>query len=71
MGSEKELLNFAQSIIDSVKNAKSDTFLGEKVRTSKHIYGKVSFASEVKFDEVIVTESVEQTDEIGCKVQGI
>jgi len=71
IGTEKELLNFAQSIIESVKNAKRDTFFGEKVKTSKHIYGKVSFASEVRFDELVVTKSVEQTDEIGRKVQGI
>ncbi|RXJ66513.1 hypothetical protein CS022_24545 [Veronia nyctiphanis] len=64
IGTEKELLNFAQSIIETVQSAKSDIFFGEKVKTSKHIYGKVSFASEVQFDEVVVTESVEQTDEI-------
>jgi len=71
IGTEKELLNFAQSIIESVKNAKSDEFFGENVKTSKHIYGKVSFASEVQFDEVVVTKDEEQTDKIGCKVQGI
>ncbi|HDS1212535.1 TPA: hypothetical protein QD007_003151 [Shewanella algae] len=71
IGTEEELLTFAQCIIDSVKKAKEDTFFGEQAKTSNHIYGKLGSSSEVLFDWLVVTKNSEQTVEIGHKVQGL
>ena len=71
IGTEKELLNFAQSIIDSVEAAKEDEFFGEQVKTSNAVYGNLASHSEVQFDWLVVTKDSEQTLEICHKVQGL
>ena len=71
VGTEQELLDFAQNIIDSVKAAKSDEFFGEQVKASNNIYGKLASHSEVQFDWLVVTNGSEQTLEIANKVQGL
>lgn len=69
VGTEKELLEFAESIIESVESAKPDEFFGEQVKTSEGIYGELGSLSEVKFDWLVVTQDNEQTREIARKVQ--
>ena len=71
VGTEKELLEFAQNIIESVKSAKTDEFFGEQVKTSDGIQGKVASHSEVQFDWLVVTKDSKQTLEIAHKVQGL
>ena len=71
VGTEQELLCFAQSIIDSVKSAKEDTFFTEKVKTCNTISGSLASHSEVQFDWLVITNSSEQTLEIAHKVQGL
>ena len=71
VGTEEELLGFAQAIIDSVKAAKEDEFFGEKVKTSNLLYGKLASHSEVQFDWLAVTKDSEQTLDVSHKVQGL
>ena len=69
VGTEQELLDFAQNIIDSVKAAKADEFFGEQVKTSSNVQGKLASHSEVQFDWLVVTNNSKQTLEISHKVQ--
>lgn len=71
IGTEEELLAFAQSIVDSVRSAKEDSFFEEETKTSNHIYGKLGASSEVQFDWLVVTKDNDQTLKIGHKVQGL
>jgi hypothetical protein len=71
IGTKAELLQFAQSIIDSVNDAEMDGFFGERVKVSNLIYGRVGSSSEVMFDWVVVTKNNEQTLEISHKVLGL
>ncbi|WP_299583566.1 hypothetical protein [uncultured Microbulbifer sp.] len=71
IGTEEELLAFAQGIVDSVKAAKEDSFFDEATKTSNHIYGKLGVSSEVQFDWLVVTKDTEQTLKIGQKVLGL
>ncbi|MCL1044943.1 hypothetical protein L2737_06320 [Shewanella electrodiphila] len=71
VGTEKELLDFAQNIIDSVRAAKEDELFGEKVKTINLLGGKLASHSEVQFDWLAVTKDSEQTLEISHKVQGL
>ncbi len=71
VGTEEELLKFAQNIIDSVKSAKDEEFFGEKVKTSDLLAGKLASHSEVQFDWLAITKDSEQTLEISHKVQGL
>ncbi|OZG74062.1 hypothetical protein BTA51_09845 [Hahella sp. CCB-MM4] len=71
VGTEQELLDFAQNIIDSVKAAKADKFFGEDVRSSNQVYGEMASHSEVQLDRLVVTKNTEQTIKIAHKVQGL
>ncbi len=71
VGTEEELLNFAQSIINSVKEAKEDEFFGERVKTSNLLFGKLASHSEVQFDWLAITKDNKQTLDISQKMQGL
>lgn len=71
IGTEDELMAFAQNIIKSVNAAKADEFFGEQVKTSNIISGELASHSEVLFDWLVVTKDSEQTLEIAHKVQGL
>ncbi|MGL6260080.1 hypothetical protein [Vibrio sp. WXL210] len=71
IGTEEDLLSFAQAIISSVESAQKDDFFGEPVKTSNLVYSKLASYSEVQFDWLVVTDSNEQTLEIAHKVEGL
>lgn len=68
IGTEQDLLAFAQNIIDSVKAAQEDDFFGEPVKSSNLVCGSLSGYSEVQFDWLVITKNEEQTLEIAHKV---
>ncbi|MFK8013134.1 MAG: hypothetical protein AB8B80_13925 [Marinicellaceae bacterium] len=70
IGTEDELLGFAESIINAVKAAKDDDFFGEKAKTSK-FHQVTGQYSEVLFDWLVVTKDSEQTIELSRKVEGL
>ncbi len=70
IGTEKELLDFAENIIQAVKSAKDDEFFGEQTKVSK-FYGVTGQYSEVLFDWLVVTKDSEQTINLSHKVQGL
>ncbi|WHI46426.1 hypothetical protein ACJJIW_20820 [Microbulbifer sp. JMSA004] len=70
IGTEAELLEFAENIIQAVKSAKSEDFFGEPVRVSA-FDGKVGQFSEVYFDWLVVTKDREQTIDLSRKVLGL
>jgi hypothetical protein len=70
IGTEEELLAFAESIIKAVKSAKEEEFFGEKAKTSE-FYGVTGEFSEVLFDWLVVTKNREQTRELAHKVQSL
>ena len=69
IGTEDELLKFAQNIVDAVKSAKADKFFGEDTKT-KEIYGLDGSHSEVNFDWLVVTESNEQNIRLAERIYG-
>jgi hypothetical protein len=69
IGTEEELLEFADNIIKAVKAAKEDVFFGEQTKTSK-FYDVTGQYSEVLFDWLVVTKNRKQTIELSGKVQG-
>ncbi|WNO10622.1 hypothetical protein [Teredinibacter sp. KSP-S5-2] len=70
IGTEVELLKFAENIISSVKSAKEDEFFGEKTKTS-NFYNATGQYSEVLFDWLVVTKNQEQTIKLSQKIQGL
>ncbi|WNZ54944.1 hypothetical protein QT397_18985 [Microbulbifer sp. MKSA007] len=70
IGTEKELLEFAENIIQAVKSAEDEEFFGERTKVSK-FYEKTGQYSEVIFDWLVVTKDREQTIELSRKVQGL
>ncbi|WP_144391797.1 hypothetical protein [Pleionea sediminis] len=64
IGTKEQLIEFANSIIDSVKSAKPEEFFGMKVLVSNDIHGSLDSKAEIQLDAVIVTESDEQKDAI-------
>lgn len=70
IGTEKELLDFADNIIQAVKTAQAEKFFGEKAKVSK-FYRVTGEYSEVFFDWLVVTKDREQTIELAYKVQGL
>ena len=70
IGTEQELLEFAESIIQAVNSGKNGEFFGEKVQVSK-FYAVTGQYSEVLFDWLVVTKNDEQTIELAHKVQGL
>jgi len=69
IGTEEELLEFADNIIKAVKTAKEDDFFGEQTKTS-NFYNVTGQYSEVLFDWLVVTKNRKQTIELSSKVQG-
>jgi hypothetical protein len=67
VGTESELLAYAQSIVDAVKLAKADMFFGEETKT-KEISGLVGEQSEVQFDWLVVTKNNRQTIKLAEKI---
>ena len=70
IGTEQELLEFAQSIIQAVGGAKKEAFFGEEARVSA-FYAVTGQYSEVLFDWLVVTKDSKQTIELAHKVQGL
>ncbi|XZZ33552.1 hypothetical protein ACJJI4_12890 [Microbulbifer sp. TRSA002] len=70
IGTEKELLEFAENIIQAVKSAEDEEFFGERTKVSK-FHEKTGQYSEVLFDWLVVTKDREQTIELSRKVQGL
>lgn len=70
IGTEKELLEFAGSIIKAVNSAKADQFFGEDAKVSK-FYDVTGQYSEILFDWLVVTKDSGQTIELTNKVQGL
>lgn len=69
IGTESELLEFAEDIIKAVESAKPDEFFGEKTKVSE-ISGLDGTHSEVKFDWLVVTENQEQNKKLAEKIYG-
>jgi hypothetical protein len=67
VGTESELLTFAQNIMNAVNSAKSNVFFEEETRT-KEISGLVGEQSEVQFDWLVVTKNNEQTIKLAEKI---
>lgn len=70
IGTERELLEFAEKIVQAVKSAKASEFFGEEAKVEK-FYGVTGKYSEVLFDWLVVTKDNEQTIDIARKVQGL
>lgn len=70
IGTEKELLDFADNIVKAVNAAKAEEFFGEDTKVSK-FYSVMGKYSEVLFDWLVVTKDQEQTIELAHKVQGL
>ena len=68
IGTKRQLLSFANSIIEAVSSAKADDFFEEKVFVSKSISGFLDSKAEIQLDEVVVVESNEQKDRIFFKI---
>mgnify|MGYP001050261382 FL=1 len=64
IGTEEQLLSFAQAIIDSVNSAKGEEIWGESVKVSKLIHGSLDSKAEIQIDEVVVVANDEQKDRI-------
>lgn len=69
IGTEKELLEFAENIIKGVKSSRDEEFFGEEAKVSK-FYDVTGKYSEVLFDWLVVTKDREQTIKLAHKVQG-
>ena len=69
IGTESELLEFADNIVKAVKSAKDEEFFGEEAKVSK-FYNVTGEYSEVLFDWLVVTKNSEQTIELSHKVEG-
>jgi hypothetical protein len=67
VGTESELLTYAQNIVDAVNSAKADTFFGEETKT-KEISGLIGEQSEVQFDWLVITKDNEQTLKLAEKI---
>ncbi|WP_226647330.1 hypothetical protein [Microbulbifer variabilis] len=70
IGTEQELLEFAENIIQSVNSARKEEFFGEEARVSK-FYAVTGQYSEVQFDWLVVTKDSNQTVELANKIQGL
>lgn len=70
IGTEEELLAFAEKIIKAVKLAKEEEFFGEKAKVSE-FDGVTGKYSEVLFDWLVVTKNQEQTISLAHKMQGL
>ena len=70
IGTEQELLEFAESIIQAVGCAKKEEFFGEEAHVSA-FYAVTGQYSEVLFDWLVVTKDSKQTIELAHKVQGL
>ncbi|MDH5231599.1 MAG: hypothetical protein OEY38_16175 [Gammaproteobacteria bacterium] len=68
IGTEEQLLSFANSIIEAVSLAKPDNFSGENVLVSNSIQGTLDSKAEIRLDEVVVVENNEQKDRIFYKI---
>ena len=68
IGTEDELIDFAESIIKAVKSAKEEEFYGEETKVAK-FYGVTGEYSEVLFDWLVVTKGREQTISLAKKIQ--
>ena len=68
IGTEEQLLSFAQAIVEAVKSAKPDDFFGEKVLVSGMLRDKLDSKAEIRFDEVVVVESNEQKKAVFYKI---
>ena len=70
IGTENELLQFAEDIIKAVKSAKEEEFFGEQTKVSKFDQTTGQY-SEVLFDWLVVSKDREQTIKLSRKVQGL
>ena len=70
IGTEEELLEFAENIIKAVKSSKDEEFFGEDAKVSK-FYNVTGSYSEVLFDWLVVTKDREQTIKLAHNVQGL
>ncbi|MFM2478629.1 hypothetical protein [Celerinatantimonas sp. MCCC 1A17872] len=68
IGTEQELLEFADKIVQAVKSAKKAQFFGEETKTAQ-FHQVTGQYSEVLFDWLVVTKNREQTIELSHKVQ--
>lgn len=68
VGTENELIEFAENILKAVKSAKDEEFFGEVAKVSK-FYGVTGEYSEVLFDWLVVTKDNEQTISLAKKIQ--
>ena len=68
IGTEEQLLSFAQSIIQAVKSAEPDDFFGEKVLVSGLVRGKLDSKAGFQLDEVVVVKSNEQKDALFYRI---
>lgn len=71
IGTKEQLISFANSIIESVNSATETDFFGEQVSSSSIIYGCLDIKAEVMLDEVVITKSNEQKDEIFYKIHAL
>lgn len=71
VGTEEELLEFAQAIVESVKASKPEMFLDESGTKVAKFYGEVGSESELQFDWLVVTEDAEQNVRLSRKIEGI
>lgn len=70
IGTESELLQFAEDIIQAVKFAKDEEFFGEQTKVSK-FENTTGQYSEVWFDWLVVSKDREQTIKLSRMVQGL
>ena len=68
IGTKDQLLNFANSIIDSVNSAKTDKFLGVDVLVNNIISTELDSKAEIQIDEVIVVENDKLKNELFYKI---
>lgn len=64
IGTHKELLDFANSIINALDKAKPDTFFGVAARTTNLISTNLDPLSDVKFDWLVITDTQEDKKEL-------
>ena len=70
IGTEEQLLKFAEKIIEATKNAKAKDFFGEKVKASNDIEGSLDSKAEICLDWLVVTKDNDQKDKLFYKIYG-
>ncbi|MGH1378958.1 MAG: hypothetical protein ACRBB3_09070 [Alphaproteobacteria bacterium] len=68
IGTKEQLIKFAEQILESVNNANTDNFFGEKVMTSRTLSRVLDGKGSLQIDELVITDNDEQKSEIFYKI---